>query len=63
MEHLIGKVSIKYGKSCGVDGEMPELLKFVTIKNIILGIINEVYNGGEQTDLWSGLNIKPLKIR
>jgi hypothetical protein len=43
-----------------VDGLMPELLKYVPIDNIILGIINEVYNGGEQPDLWRRLNIKPI---
>jgi hypothetical protein len=37
---------------------MPELQKYVPIDNIILGIINEVYNGGEQPDLWRRLNIK-----
>jgi hypothetical protein len=57
---LKGKVSIKCDKSCGEDREMSELLKFVTIENIILGVINEVYNGGEQPDLWSRLNIKPI---
>jgi hypothetical protein len=39
---------------------MPELLKYVPIDDIIYGIINEVYNGGEQPDLWSRLNIKPI---
>jgi hypothetical protein len=60
MEYLKGKASIKCGKSCGEDGVMPELLKYVPIDNIILGIINEVYYGCEQPDLWRRLNIKPI---
>jgi hypothetical protein len=55
MEYLKGKASIKCGKSCGKDGVMPELLKYVPIDNIILRIINEVYNGGEQPHLWRRL--------
>jgi hypothetical protein len=59
MDYLKGKASIKCSKSCE-DRVMPELLKYVPIYNIILGIINEVYNGGEQPDLWMRLNLKPI---
>jgi hypothetical protein len=47
-EYLKAKVSIKCGKSCGEDGVMPVLLKYVSIDDIILGNLN---SGGEQPDL------------
>ena len=36
---------------------MPEVLKFVTIDNIVLGIINKYYINSEQPDLWNISNI------
>ena len=41
-EYKRTKISIKCGKSAGEDGIMPEVLKYVTIDEIVLDIIKKV---------------------
>ena len=59
-EYIRAKKSLKAGKSAGEDGVPTEVLKWVPIDDIILGIINRAYSSGEIPEQWKILNIVPI---
>ena len=59
-EYSKATMSIKCGKSAGEDGIMPEVLKYVQINDIMLDIINKLFENCEQSDLWNISNIIPI---
>ena len=56
-EYMKAKRSIKWGKSAGEYGIMPEVLKYVPIDDIILNIINKSYINSKQPHI---SNIVPV---
>lgn len=46
-EYRKAERELKAGKSCGEDGIVPEVLKWVPIDDLILNIINKAYTGHE----------------
>jgi hypothetical protein len=51
------KRELKAGKSCGEDGIVPEVLKWVPIDDLILSIINKAYTSHELPAQWTTSNI------
>ena len=51
------KKSIKCGKACGDDGITPEFLKYGGLDDIVLGFVNQAYNGGSIPERWKTLII------
>ena len=52
VEYQKAKRSLKAGKSCGEDGIVPDILKWVPIDDLILTAINNVYTGPELPERW-----------
>ena len=59
-EYKKAKISITFGKSVGEDGIQPEVLKYVSIDEIVLDIISKSYINSEQSDQWNISNIVPV---
>jgi hypothetical protein len=59
-EYQKAKRELKAGKSCGEDGIVPEVLKWVPIDDLILSIINKAYTSHELPAQWTTSNIVPI---
>ena len=59
-EYRKAKSTLKAGKSCGEDGIVPEVLKWIPIDELILDIINKAYNSQDLPTQWSISNIVPI---
>ncbi len=53
-------IELKRGKSCGEDGIVPEVLKWIPIDDHILDIINKAYTGHELPAKWTISNTVPI---
>ena len=52
--------SLRVGKSCGEDRVSSEVLKWVNIDDLVLGICNRVLEHRELPGQWTNLNIIPI---
>jgi len=59
-EYQTAKGSLKAGKSCGEDGIVPEVLKWVLIDDLVLYISNKAFMDRELPRQWTVLNIIPI---
>ena len=59
-EYQRAKGSLKAGKSCGEDGIVPEVLKWVLIDDLVLHISNKAFMDRELPRHWTIINIIPI---
>ena len=59
-EYQRAKDSLKAGKSCGEDGIVPEVLKWVLIDDLVLHISNKAFMDRELPRHWTIINIIPI---
>ena len=59
-EYRVAKNSLKSGKSCGEDGIVPDVLKWVLIDDLVLYICNKAHMDQELPEQWTILNIIPI---
>jgi hypothetical protein len=58
-EYQKAKHDFKAGKSCGEDGIVPEVLKWVPVDDLILSIFNKAYTSHKLPAQWTTSNIVP----